>query len=1038
MAMASAPHTPLVAAAISVTCSSREEDEEYGAAASWSLSSGAPGPSSSSRGRRPPPYRRLLHDEARRLRLQRRGQGAGAETPRWVRRTEGQMARYIEDDRAGHVHGRHVVAAVRAVRATASRPPGSMREAMTSFVSKLTFREMCVVLREQRGWRQGQEFFSWMKLQLCYEPSVVAYTILLRMYGQTGKVELAEETFLEMLEAGVEPDAVACGTLLCAYARRGRHGDMMLFYAATCRRGVSPPLPAFNFMLSSLQKHRLHGKVIHLWNQMMESYVVPNQFTYTVVIGSFVKEGLLEEAMDVLRKMRRSRFVPEEATYSGLISLSARHGRGEQAVRLYEEMRAHGIVPSNYTCASLLAFYDKNEDYSKALALFSEMERSKIVFDEVIYGILIRIYGKIGLFEDAQRTFEEIDRAGLLSDEQTYVAMAQVHMNAGNYDRALQVLDSMRSRSVKPSLFSYGALLRCHVAKEDIATAEDTFRLLSKYGLPDVFCCNDLLRLYVKLGQLEKASAFILNMRKEDVQLDEGLCTTVMEVCCKSGMITVADKILNDMHGNGVNMKNSTMVSLIEMYARNSISVIQEEHSSSKALDCRTESSALSMTLKSLLDTPGGSSIACQLIRKFAREGSTDEAKFLHEQLTELGVKPEDSATATLIVQYGQEQKLPQAQLLFKSASASFPVGGPVYNAMVDALCKCGKTEEAYHLFTEMVDQGHTRDAVTISILVTHLTKHGKFQEAEDIIHGCFHGEVELDTVVYNTFMKSMLESGKLYSAVSIYDRMISSGVPRSLQTFNIMISVYGQGGKLDKATEMFTAAQELGLPVDEKIYTNMLNLYRKAGRHQEASSLFGRMKEHGIMPGKISFNSMINAYAASGLHEEAETAFQEMRSRGHVPDSLTYLALIRAYSEGRCYSKAEETIHMMQRSSDIAAPSSLHFNHIIFAFLKEGRIDEARRICSQMQDIGVAADLACCRKMMRAYLEHGHVDEGMSFFETACGSLKPDSFILSAAFHLYEHSGKESEAGDVLDAISLHGASFLRNLNVGSKLKPS
>ncbi|KAM0907425.1 hypothetical protein ACQ4PT_016132 [Festuca glaucescens] len=1024
--MASAPHTPLAArsAAVSVTCSSREYEEDDDHAVSWSLSSGT---RSSPRGRRLPPYRRLLHDEARRLRGERRGQGAGAETPRWVRRTEGQMARYIEDDRAGHVHGRHVVAAVRAARATASRPPGSMREAMASFVSKLTFREMCVVLREQRGWRQAQEFFSWMKLQLCYEPSVVAYTILLRVYGQTGRIELAEETFLEMLEAGVEPDAVACGTLLCSYARRGRHGDMMLFYAATRKRGVVPPVPAFNFMLSTLQKHRLHGKVIHLWNQMVEeANVVPNQFTYTVVIGSFVKEGLLEEAMDVLGKMKRSRIVPEEATYSGLISLSARQGRGEQALRLYEEMRDHGIVPSNYTCASLLAIYDKNEDYSKALSLFSEMERSRIVPDEVIYGILVRIYGKIGLYEDAQRTFEEIDRAGMLSDEQTYVAMAQVHMNAGNYDRALLVLDSMRSRSVKPSPFSYNALLRCHVAKEDIAAAEDTFRVLTKYGLPDVFCCNDLLRLYVKLGQLDKASALILEMTKEDVQLDEGLCMTVMEICCKSGMTADADKILKEMHNDGVTMKSSTMVSPM----KTSTMV------SPKMLDCRTDSSALSMTLKSLLDKPGGSSIACQLIRKFAREGSTEEAKFLHEQLTELGVKPEDSATATLIVQYGQKQKLRKAQLLFESASTSFPVGGPVYNAMVDALCKCSKTDEAYHLFMEMVDRSHSRDAVTISILVTHLTKHGKFQEAENIIHGCFAGEVELDTVVYNTFIKSMVESGKLYSAVGIYDRMIASGVPRSLQTFNIMISVYGLGGKLDKATEMFTAAQELGLPMDEKIYTNMLNFYGKAGRHQEASLLFSRMKEHGIMPGKISFNSMINAYAAFGLHHEAEVTFQEMRSCGHVPDSLTCLALIRAYSQGGCYSKAEEAIQMMLSSN--ITPSSLHFNHLIFTFLKEGQIDEAQRICNQMHDIGVAADLACCRTMMRVYLEHGRVDEGISLFETTCGSLKPDSFILSAAFHLYEHSGRESEAGDVLDAISLHGASFLRNLKVGSKLRPT
>jgi pentatricopeptide repeat protein len=180
----------------------------------------------------------------------------------------------------------------------------------------------------------------------------------------------------------------------------------------------------------------------------------------------------------------------------------------------------------------------------------------------------------------------------------------------------------------------------------------------------------------------------------------------------------------------------------------------------------------------------------------------------------------------------------------------------------------------------------------------------------------------------------------------------------------------------------------------------------------------------------------MINAYAASGLHHKAEVTFQKMQSGSHAPDSLTYLALIRAYTQGGCYTKAEEAIQMMLGSN--ITPSSLHFNHLIFNFLKEGQIDEAHRICSQMRDIGVAADLACCRTMMRAYLEHGRVDEGISLFEMTCRSLKPDNFILSAAFHLYEHSGRESEAGDVLDAISLHGASFLRNLKVGSKLRPT
>jgi pentatricopeptide repeat protein len=108
--------------------------------------------------------------------------------------------------------------------------------------------------------------------------------------------------------------------------------------------------------------------------------------------------------------------------------------------------------------------------------------------------------------------------------------------------------------------------------------------------------------------------------------------------------------------------------------------------------------------------------------------GNKDEGKFLYEQLTALGAKADDSALATLIVQYGQDQQLEQAQELFEATTttASSSVGDHAYNAMVDALCKCGKTDKAYDLFTEMADQGKNRDAVTISILVTHLTKHGK------------------------------------------------------------------------------------------------------------------------------------------------------------------------------------------------------------------------------------------------------------------------------------------------------------------------
>lgn len=86
------------------------------------------------------------------------------------------------------------------------------------------------------------------------------------------------------------------------------------------------------------------------------------------------------------------------------------------------------------------------------------------------------------------------------------------------------------------------------------------------------------------------------------------------------------------------------------------------------------------------------------------------------------------------------------------------------------------------------------------------------------------------------------------------------------------------------------------------------------------------------------------------------------------------------------------------------------------------------------MRQEGLEPDLACCGMMMRIYLNYGLVKEGVSFFESVEGFVKPDGFVLSVAVHLYEFMGKQSEAVYILEKISSHRFVFLQNLRVGSK----
>lgn len=488
-----------------------------------------------------------------------------------------------------------------------------------------------------------------MHPQLCYRPSVIVYTILLRLYGQVGKIKLAEMIFLEMLEAGCEPDEVACGTMLCTYARWGRHKPMLTFYSAVQERGIVPSIAVFNFMLSSLHKKGFHDKVIDIWRQMIDKRVAANNFTYTLVISSFVKQGHHDEALKTFYEMRNTSFTPEEITYSHLISSCTRNAKWNEALAFYDDMRSKGIVPSNYTCASLLTLFYKTEDYSKALSLFSEMEKFKIAADEVIYGLLIRIYGKLGLYEDAEKMFEETEQLGLLGDEKTFLAMAQVHLNSGNADKALTVIEVMKSKNIWLSRFAYIVLLQCYVMKEDLCSAEVSFQALSKTGLPDAGACNDMLNLYLRLDLTNKAKDFIARIRKDQVEFNEELYKTVMRLYSKEGMIEVAKELAEDMGENGSFKNNKFTRTVHKIMLRGKM---KNEQYIDELVASELDSVAIVMILNMyiidgkvssveeilmlLLEIAGSSRVLNQVVKKFIREGM----KFLF-----LGFKTDDTVS---------------------------------------------------------------------------------------------------------------------------------------------------------------------------------------------------------------------------------------------------------------------------------------------------------------------------------------------------------------------------------------------------------
>lgn len=101
--------------------------------------------------------------------------------------------------------------------------------------------------------------------------------------------------------------------------------------------------------------------------------------------------------------------------------------------------------------------------------------------------------------------------------------------------------------------------------------------------------------------------------------------------------------------------------------------------------------------------------------------GDVEKAELLYSQLT----RPTDMAVSSLIDIYGKRQNAKQLDDLIQSLSESIRKEKLVYCSMIDALVNCGKLDQANDVCKEMLGEGHSVDAVTLSVLVNNLSKNG-------------------------------------------------------------------------------------------------------------------------------------------------------------------------------------------------------------------------------------------------------------------------------------------------------------------------
>ena len=349
--------------------------------------------------------------------------------------------------------------------------------------------------------------------------SPVAYSILLKGYGNLGDFQNVEMILAHAKAGGVDPDTVMLNSLINAYVN--------------CN-GLGKAQQVFNMMnndssVSELSEyHSLFAG---------ESCPRPNQRTYNTILKGLANQGMLKESIELSREMQAKRMW-DDVTTNTLV---------QAAVMAYEFTLAENIL-KNYTAVkrnpvtgqhpNVEAYTNLLDGYAKAGELDNACETMKIMKErsvepnEITYTCMISGLARHKKIEQAKQMIAYMRSIGLKPSAVTYNSFISGLVADGHggdpeqfdryVDEAIAVLQQMMREGIKPNAVTISVIVdafgRCErprvVEAKSLVSKLETQGIISSQS-PKI--ATSLVQLYGVIKDLKGAVEAFRNIQTPDV-----------------------------------------------------------------------------------------------------------------------------------------------------------------------------------------------------------------------------------------------------------------------------------------------------------------------------------------------------------------------------------------------------------------------------------------------------------------------------------------------------------------------------------------
>ncbi|XP_010446974.1 PREDICTED: pentatricopeptide repeat-containing protein At4g35130, chloroplastic [Camelina sativa] len=525
----------------------------------------------------------------------------------------------------------------------------------------------------------------------------------------------------------------------------------------------------------------------------------------------------------------------------------------------------------------------------------------------------LRGFADSGLMDDALQLFDGMNKA----DAFVWNVMIRGYTSFGFYIEAVQFYCRMVFAGIKADSFTFPFVIKSVAAISSSEDGKKIHAMVIKLGfVSDVYVCNSLISMYMKLGCAWDAEKVFDEMPERDIVSWNSMI---------SGYLALEDgsrslMLFKEMLICGFKPDRFSIMSALGACCSHVYSPKMGKEIHCHAIRSRIETGDV-MVLTSVLDM-------------YSKYGEVSYAERIFNGMSQRNIV----AWNVMVGCYARNGRVIDAFLCFQKMSEQNGLQPDVIT-LINLLPACGILEgRTIHGYA--IRRGFLPHLVLETALIEMYGECGQVKSAEVI----FDRMAERNLVSWNSIVAAYVQNGKNYSALELFQELWDSSLVPDSTTIASILPAYAECLSLSEGRQIHAYIVKSRYWSNTIILNSLVHMYAMCGDLEDARKCFN----HVLVKDVVSWNSIIMAYAVHGFGRISVCLFSEMNSSKVNPNKSTFASLLAACSVTGMVDEGWEYFEMMKREYGID-PGIEHYGYMMDLIGRTGNFSAAKRFIGEM-----------------------------------------------------------------------------------------